>query len=251
MNQISKKRLTGIWVLSLLTLLILTTFSLVLADGDTRPATPAEKELHKTVLQTFAKAVPPGPEGWEKTGDSTEIKDIQYVPDIKNLPLRVEYRMVWQNAKQIRDANIKFQEELIKLAKKPGFTGEGVDELQRTISPHDVKVRIDVAANLTSQGIYEKAAPAAAIAGGLVYRSQGDYRSNEWSEGSTYVFLGKIWKMSSSSSSGSYIDFKPEKPLTAAAVVRNIAVRIQADPARGQQYIDKIDWESLKKLIKN
>ena len=248
MNQLSKKRLTGILVLCLLTLLSLTTLSLVLADGDTRPATQAEKELNKTVLQTFAKAVPPGPEGWEKTGDSTEIKDIQYVPDIK-LPLRVEYHIVWQDTKRIRTVDVQFQQELIKLAQKPGFTAEAVDDLQKKMSPRDVKVRIDIAANLTSQGIYEKVAPAAAIAGGLVYRSQGGYRSSDWNEGSTYVFFGKNWKMTSSSSSGTYIDFNPEKPMTSSPVVRNIVVRIQADPARGQQYIEKIDWEALKKLI--
>lgn len=234
-----------IWFLMLLCLLIC---SLTFADGDTRRATQAEKELNITVLQSFAKTIPPGPDGWEKTA-MTDIKDIQYVPDIK-LPLRIEYHIAWQDTKRIQEANIKLQEELIKLAQKPGFTGEGVEEMQQKMEPHDVEVRIDISANLTSQGIYEKVIPAPAIAGGLVYRSQGGNRSG-WKEGSTYIFFGKGWKMTSSTSSGTYIDFKPEKPMTTEAAVRNIVVHIQADPARSQQIIQKIDWDALKKLIRN
>ena len=47
-----------IWFLILLSFLVC---SLAFADGDTRRATQAEKDLNKTVLQNFAKAIPPGP----------------------------------------------------------------------------------------------------------------------------------------------------------------------------------------------
>lgn len=36
-----------------------------------------------------------------------------------------------------------------------------------------------------------------------------------------------------------------------STVVQNIFIKIQADPARGQQIIQKINWEALEKLIKN
>ncbi len=237
-------------VIILLTILSFLLVSLVFADGDSRRATQAEKDFNKSILDTFAKAVPPGPEGWEKAGGSTEIKELQIVYSAENQPLRVEYHYVWENSKLIRDAGIKFQEELIKLSQKPGFTGEGVDELQKKMEPHDVQVRIDISANLSSQGIHEKVTPAPAIAGGLVYQSQSQYK-NSWTEGSTYVFFGKGWKMTSSSSGGTYIDFKPEKWLTFATVVQNIVVRVQAEPKRTTQIIQKIDWEALKKLIRN
>ena len=198
--------------LFLLTVLSFLVCSLAFADGDSRPATQAEKDFTKSIINTFAKTVPPGPAGWEKTADSTEIKELQIVYSAKNQPLRVEYRIVWEDSKQIRDADVKFQEELIKLAQKPGFKGDGVDELQQKMTPHDVRVRVDINANMTSQGISEKVNPAPAITGGLVYQSQGQYRSG-WNEGSTYVFLGKGWKMTSSSSGGTYIDFKPENGL--------------------------------------
>lgn len=230
----------------LLTVLSFLVCSIVFADGDSRRATQAEKDFNKSILNTFAKAVPPGPAGWEKTEDSTEIKELQIVYSAENRPLKVEYRIAWEDSKQIRDADVKFQEELIKLAQKPGFKGDGVDELQEKMTPHDVKVRIDISANLTSQGISEKVNPAPAIAGGLVYQSQGQYRSG-WNEGSTYVFLGKGWKMNNSA--GTYVDFKPEKWLTSSTVVQNIVVRVQADPKRAAQIIQKIDWETLKNLI--
>jgi hypothetical protein len=36
-----------------------------------------------------------------------------------------------------------------------------------------------------------------------------------------------------------------------ALVVQNIVVKVQADPKRAERIIQKIDWESLKKLITN
>lgn len=237
-------------ILALLTFAAFFACSLTFADGASRKPTPVEKDFTKLILNTFAKAVPPGPAGWDKTPDSTEIADLQVVYSGEKDPLQVSYRIEWQDTKRIQEAEMKLQEELIKLAQKPGFKGEGVDELQQKMSPHDVKVRIDISANLTSQGIYEKVAPAAAIAGGLTYRGQGYYRSS-WNEGSAYVFFGKNWKMTSSSSGGTYIDFKPEKRIASSTAVQSIVVRVQADPARGQQYIEKIDWDSLKKLIRN
>ena len=236
--------------LFLLTILSLLVCSLVLADGDSRHATQAEKDFSKSILNTFAKAIPPGPEGWEKSGDSTEIAELKIVYTTEKTPLPLGYRNVWENTKHIQDAEAKYNEELMKLVEKPGFTGKEMEDLQKKMAPHDVKVGIYINANLSSQGIYEKVNPAPAIAGGLVYQSQGQYKSS-WNEGSTYVFLGKGWKMTSSSSGGTYIDFKPEKWLTSSTVVQNIVVRVQADPKRSEQIIQKIDWEALKKLINN
>lgn len=235
----------------LLTVFSFLVCSLVFADGDSRKATQAEKDFSKSILNTFAKVVPPGPEGWEKTRDSNETNDLNIVYSEEKEPLRLEYHIAWQNSKLIQDANIKFQEELMKLAKKPGFKGDGVDELQQKMTPHDVKVKIDIYANISSQGIKVTAAPA--IGGGLVYQSKGQYSSNNgWDEGSTYVFLGKTWKVdSSSSSSSTYINFTPNKSITTSTVVQSIYVKVQADPKRAEQIIQKIDWETLKKLIKN
>ena len=219
--------------------------SLVFADGDSRKPNQAEKEFYKQVINTFAKAVPPGPQGWEKTEGSTEIKELTVVYSTEKQPIEIVYRIYWQNSKVIQEANVKFQEELIKLAQKPGFKGDGVDELQQKMTPHDVEVKIDISANLSAPGLYDKAKPAPGIAGGLTFQSQGEYNGN-WREGSTHVFLGKTWKQN-----GGYVNFTPVKSATSSTVVQNIYVKVQADSKRAEQIIQKIDWETLKKLIMN
>lgn len=235
--------------LLLLTVLSFLVCALVFADGDSRFPTQAEKDFSKSILNTFAKVLPPGPEGWEKTSDSTEITELKHVYTGEKDPLPLEYHIVWQDTKGKNEADLQFQQELIKLASKPGFKGDGVDELQQKMTPHDVTVRIDLYANLSSKGIYEKVTAAPAIAGGLVYRSQGQYSTNGWTESATYIFLGKTWKMSNSA--GTYVDFKPDKKFTTSTVVQNILVKVQADPKRADRIIQKIDWETLKKLITN
>ena len=42
--------------------------SAVLADGDSRLATQAEKDFTKSVQTAFSKALPPGPAGWTRPG---------------------------------------------------------------------------------------------------------------------------------------------------------------------------------------
>ena len=113
----------------------------------------------------------------------------------------------------------------------------------------DIKIRIDVYANLLSQSIYEKVSPAPAIAGGQTYRTQGEFTSSSgWREGSTFVFFGKNWKMTSSG--GTYLTFTPDKSIQSSTVVQNIVVKVQADPKRAERIIQLIDREALKKLIK-
>lgn len=64
------KQSTVSWVLPLI-LLMHTEF--VNADGETRPATQREKELYTRVMSAFAKAIPPGPEGWTQHHASSVI----------------------------------------------------------------------------------------------------------------------------------------------------------------------------------
>jgi hypothetical protein len=216
----------------------------IFADGDSRKATPAEKEFNKTVLGAIAKAVAVDPAGWEKTGGTT-LEELKVVYTDANVPLRLEYHLEWQDTKRIMEAEAKYAEEIMKLTKKPGFTGEGTDELQRKMEAHDVRARIDVLTNISSQGINEKVAPAPAIAGGLVYRSESGFKPG-WREGSAYIFLGNGWKMA-----GSYVNFTSDKKAASSTIVQNIVVKIQADAKRADQMIQKIDWGALKGLINN
>jgi hypothetical protein len=238
-------------VYSLLAILTLAC-SIVFADGDSRKATPAEKDFGKLVFSVIAKALPPGPEGWEKTGDSTVDTDLKTLYTDVNKPLRIEYCAAWQNSKRMQEAQIQLNQELIKLAPKPGASMAQIEELQKKMEElqkkselQDAKARIDLYTNITSQSLYDKASPATAIAGGLVYRTDGKYINGGWREGSTFVFLGGNWKLA-----GNYANFTPEKPAASSMVIQNIVVKIQADPKRADQFIQKIDWQALKALIK-
>jgi hypothetical protein len=219
------------------------------ADGDSRKPTQGEKEFNKSILNALAKSLPQCPEGWQKTGSTDVNSNLNAIYSSANEPFRIEYYITCEDTKRIQAAQIQLNEELMKLAKQPGFTGKGVEELQAKMEPRDVKVRIDVTANLTSQSIYEKVAPAAAIGGGIVYRSQGEFRpSSGWRDGALYVFLGKPWK--TSGGGGTYVTFTPNKSSTASAEVQNIAVKIQAEDARASRIAQAINWEALNGLIK-
>jgi hypothetical protein len=218
------------------------------ADGDTRAATQAEKEFAKTVYDVFAKSLPPGPEGWERT-QATEVKELTSVYSNRGEPFLLEYTVAWQDSKKIQQAAIDEANEIQKLAKNPAaINDQAIHEIEKKTSPHDATLKIVMEANRFSTGIYEKVAPAAPVAGGLVFRSDSAYGSSgAWKEGATYIFLGKGWKVNKSDAT--WVETKPDKAAPSAAA-QTIVVKITADPERAKQVISKIDWESLKKLIK-
>jgi hypothetical protein len=242
--------LVALAVISLITILALPA---VLADGDTRKPTQAEKDFTKTVLTAFAKALPPGPTGWEQTS-TTPIQDLTSVTaGIDNLPLWADYSTGWRDKKKIQDAEMQFNEALINLAQGPPekITDTAISDLQKQYTAKDATLKVALSANNLSWSIYEKKLnPQPAIAGGLVYRSDGKFGSSgDWLEGTTYVFLGKGWKLNGNS--GSYwMEFSQNKSLP-RTVMQCMFMRVEGDQARAQQFLDKVDWASLTKLIKN
>jgi hypothetical protein len=230
-------------MISLRTILVMIAVSslltcLVFADGDSRKPTQGEIEFNKTTMGALAKALPAGPEGWDKSGGSNLNSNLNAVYSEPNVPLRIEYYVAWKDNKKSQAAQMQLSEELMKLTQKPGFKGEGVEELQKKLEPKDIEARIDVIANLGSQSIYEKASTAAPIGGGLVYRTPK----------ALFVFLGKGWK--TSGGGGTYVTFTPDKGITSSTVVQNIAIKIQAEPGRADQLAQSINWEALNSLIK-
>lgn len=223
--------------------------SIVLADGDSRKPTQAEKDFNNKVLSVIDKAMPAGPEGWEKSGNSTGIPELETVYTEAKEPLRMDYCIAWDDSKRQSEARDRFDEELTKLARKPGSTAGQLEELQQKMVLRDATVRIDVYVNIaSSHGIYEKVAPAPAVAGGLAYRGPGEYTSDTgWREGPTYVFLGKSWKLDTSG--GTYVNFTPGKKAIASTAVQNIVVKVQADSSRARRIVQAIDWEALNALM--
>lgn len=211
----------------------------VFADGDSRKPTQGEKEFNKQIIGALAKALPPGPAGWEKSGSGDLNPTLNEVYTEPHEPLRVEYYVSWKDTKKSQASQIQFNEELMKLAGKPGFKGEGVEELQKKFEPKDIEARIGVTANLLgSQSIYDQATAAPAIGGGTVYRTQK----------ALFIFLGKGWK--TTGGGGTYVSFTPDKSITSSTVVQNIVVKIQAEPARAYQLAQAINWAALNALIK-
>lgn len=224
-------------IVGLVTVLLACSF--VFADGPSRKPAPAEKDFNKSIMSALAKALPPGPEGWEKAGNSDLSSSLNAVYSEPNEPLRVDYYVAWRDNKKAQAAQMQLNEELIKLTQKPGFKGEGVEELQKKLEPKDIEARIDVTANLLgSQSIYEKVTPGTPIGGGIVYRT----------EKALYVFLGKGWK--TAGGGGTYVSFTPDKSITSSTVVQNIVVRIQAKASRTDQLVQSINWGALNALIK-
>lgn len=213
------------------------------ADGDSRKPSPAEKEFNASVMKSFAAALPSGPAGWEKSGGSDINSALTVVYSEPNEPIRIEYYSAWQDTTRIQAAEMQKSEELMKLAKKPGFTAKEVDALEEKLAPRDVTARIDVAANMTSQSIYDKVAQAPSVGGGLVYRSQGGRKAF------LYVFLGKAWK-TSSGAGGTYVTFTFDKSKSSSTSVQNIVVKIQAEPGRADDIARSINWAALNAMTK-
>jgi hypothetical protein len=222
--------------------------SVVFADSAERPPTKSEKEFYHSVMSTFIKAAPSKPEGWDQI-DFFHDEELQRVTTgLEHLPFRVAYFIGWQDTPAINAGQEKLSVEIMKMSKE-NITDKSVEDLQKRVTPHDVKVRVDLQANFLSLCITGKINPAPAIAGGLTYRIDSKYDSDGvWVEGATYIFLGKGWRLDTSS--GTYMNFTPNKS-TPSLTVQNIAVKITADPNRVQTLVQQIDWDALKNMIKN
>ena len=219
-------------------------------DGDSRPATQDEKQFHQTVINTLSQALPPCPEGWEQTNDTTTIEELGRVsPGAEEYPLQVDYCFSCQNTQKIMEAQMQMMEEMEKMVKNNTVISEEmVHALDEKMSPHDVKTTIRIEANLTSLGVYENSFEAVeSIAGGRSFRSAGEFNTSRgWREGTTFVFLGKNWKMNDSA--GKYMETTADPGLPHTAV-QTIVVRIDADPARAEQILRQIKWDALKKIM--
>lgn len=212
---------------------------IVFADGDSRKPTEAEKVFNKSIIGALAKALPPAPEGWVKTGGPDAGSNLNAVYSEPNEPLQVACYAVWKNNNAEQQAQMQLNEELMKLTKKPGFKPEDVEALQKKFEVKDTEARIDVTANrLGSESIYGKVTTAPAIGGGLVYRN----------EKALFIFLGKGWN--TTGGGATYVKFTPDKSITSSTVVQNIIVKIQAESNRADQLAQKFDWNALNALIK-
>ena len=116
MNNKTKDFYANKAVFALVTVLSFLASSIIFADGDSRKPTQAEKDFHKSVINALAKALPSGPEGWEKTGECAAITELNTVYSAEKAPLRIEYCIGWQDAKRALAAQIQLNQEVMKVA---------------------------------------------------------------------------------------------------------------------------------------
>lgn len=85
--------------------ILLMASSPALADGPSRPATPAEQSYYNQVMAVLAKAVPASPPpGWDETG-RTQIQTPRQVADgSEEDPMGLEYHVRWQDQARARAA---------------------------------------------------------------------------------------------------------------------------------------------------
>jgi|GEM_PF-6080454 len=104
----------------------------VLADGDSRPASPAEKEFFRRVLAACERAVSPVQPGWDLI-EKTEVSPPEYVTQgAEQYPLIADYRIAWEDRARSQAARDKLDQDLQRVvaANKPGA---GEAELQRRL----------------------------------------------------------------------------------------------------------------------
>lgn len=222
--------------------------TVALADSGERAPTQSEKDFYQKVLNTLIKVIPPQPAGWDQDVFFHSLKLERVTAGLEKEPFRVEYFTGWRDTKTINASQEKLAAAYMELSKNPAnITDKAIEELQKKVEPHDVTLRIDLEVNFDSIYIGDPPKPAPAVADGLVYRTDSKWDSGGgWREGTTFVFLGKGWRLDTSA--GIYMNFKPN-PATPSLVAQCITVKIKADPDRAKKIIEKIDWSSLKALL--
>jgi hypothetical protein len=106
------KRLNPTWLL----LFLLARTGFILAEGETRPITSAEKEFFSKVMSTFAKALPPGPEGWTQHHTSSVIPPERVALGAEKHPLFLSYYINWKDTKRVDAYDAKSKQMLMQQA---------------------------------------------------------------------------------------------------------------------------------------
>lgn len=148
----------------------------------------------------------------------------------------------------------KIQAEIDKINAKMGSTQNAREneeiEIASKNSPHDVKLNVCLNVNNFEALLDHSAKKETSIAGGLVMRTDSciDGYYHTWTEGSTYVFLGNDWRVAKDGESWRVTSNSDSKlPHT---TVQTIVVSVQGDPVRARNYLERIDWNVLKGLLK-
>lgn len=147
----------------------------------------------------------------------------------------------------------KVQAEIDKINVRFEQIQSGREEQQNEVksknSPRDVEFQVSFKTNIFAESLNATAKKEAPVAGALVMRTEGgmDGYYHTWYEGTTYVFLGRNWKVQRDGDTW-LVNTPPQRGVP-HTTVQTVVVSIEGDPARAREYIKKIDWQALKGLI--
>jgi hypothetical protein len=261
-----------------------------IADSKTRKATPDQVNLYREVKKVITGSITAGPEGWKESEDNFPEPDENYpngdfpyqfiykvewndnarqdaakdaiqkalieygtkskrereklVEKSDKLSKEIAKAAVNKDYKAIEKLNLEGEE----LTKKSQELTNGQNNIIQKMSPHDVRVTVIFWINsfwFTKYGLQDEP-----VSGNQAFREKGKYfEESGWNEGITYVLIGKKWKVKSSGVGKSF-DVTGESSVS-YNTVQSVMVSVQADPQRTRSILAKIDWNALKRLIKN
>lgn len=107
---------------------ILVSISTVRADGDSRPATQAEKDFTINVLRTLENSIPAVPSGWA-VEEKSEIKAPETVTaGTEKYQVQAEYRQSWQHPAKLEEARIREEQMIAEMAVSMQQDQKGLEE---------------------------------------------------------------------------------------------------------------------------
>lgn len=270
------KRLLVVTVLGLLT-------TGTFAQGGGRPATQAEKAFSTKVLAACAKAIPPGPTGWESR-EKPNTAAPESLAAAEGIPIPLFISAAWSDPKQAHqgaagpsknpkeDALLSKQAELADALAKASQKNDtaAADLIQKELD--DIEVQLD-AIEAARESAPKVAAPTAppdaslrvrvdvnppviplpagakslpAVSGCTAYRLPDGGPADPRQPGSTLVLVG-TW--SEKKEGGAARVEASRRSGATATSVQCIAVRVEAVPSRAEKVVKQVDWASIKALL--
>ncbi len=109
-------------------LCVLASISAVFADGDSRPATQAEKDFTINVLRTLENSIPAVPSGWVIEEKSEIVAPETVTADTEKYQVQAEYRQSWQHPGKLEEARIKEEQMITEMAASMQQDQKGLEE---------------------------------------------------------------------------------------------------------------------------
>jgi hypothetical protein len=257
----------------------------VFSQGATRPVTEAEKAFCSKVLATCAKAIPPGPGGWEATVKPDTATPASVSQGAGGAPFLLSTEAAWRDPKKpilegkAPPSNPKEDSLLSKQAELAGALGKAsekgdeaameriqkeLDDIEAQLDkmaetkvpaaskkltpamPQDATLKVRIDVNTLVLPLPKGAKAIPPVAGCSAFRMGDESLVDPSETGATLVLIG-AW--SEKSDAGIRRVESGKRTGAKPDSVQAIAVRVEATPSRAKLVTDKMDWAALKALL--